>query len=205
MSQYTKKTFPPSGLEDSRRERRTQAALVLRKRTFGMPAASVETLRKMVMHPSAVQGLGPRATAASVVDRNHDRVDSEFFPANPVVALGVVGRVALQAMDRNMPYRLRNGWHEVGRIIAGAVPHARGSEQMAGMVCDHGQLGITPVALRAAGAGQKVTADVVAFQSRRVDGGFGLGRDQAALRSNTENSFEESVKSPFLRRRSCAF
>jgi hypothetical protein len=76
---------------------------------------------------------------------------------------------------------------------------------MAGVMYDHGQLGITSVAFRAARAGQKVTADVVTFQPRRVNRSLGLRRDQAALRGNTENSFEESVKSPFLRRRSCAF
>jgi hypothetical protein len=62
-----------------------------------------------------------------------------------------------------------------------------------------------PEAFHAAGAGQEVSADVVTFQSRRINRGLGLRLDQAALRGNTENSFEESGKSPFLRRRSCAF
>ena len=205
MSQNSHQTLRLPGSSRSRRQGRTQAAFVLRERALRVPTTAVELCGKAVVHPSAVQGFRPAAPFAPVVDGNHDRTDAKLFAADAVVAFGVVSRVAHQAVDRRVTDGLRDGRHEVRRIVAGAAPHARGGDQMTGMVGDGGQLGITPVAFHSAGTGQKVTADVVALQAGRVNGRFRLGLDQAALRGNAENSFEESVKSPFLRRRSCAF
>lgn len=73
------------------------------------------------------------------------------------------------------------------------------------MMRDEGQFGETPELLHAARAGQKVTADVVAFQAGGVDRGLRALLDQAAFVGNTENSGEEPFKSPFFRSRSCAF
>ena len=71
---------------------------------------------------------------------------------------------------------------------------------------DYGQFGVPPVSLRTADhASQKVSADVMALQSRRINRSLGARVDQAALLRNTENSREESFKSPFFRSRSCAF
>lgn len=205
MRENSQETFRLSGSRCSRRQGRAQAAFMLREHALRVPTSAVQLCGEAIVHASAINGFRPGTAVASVVDRNHDRMDAQFFAADSMMPLGVVGWIAHQAMNRRMTNGLRDGWHEVGRVVAGTAPHTRGGDQITGMMGDRGELGIKPIALGSACAGQKMATDVMTLQTRRIDRGLGLRRDQAALRGNTENGLEESVKSPFLRRRSCAF
>ena len=76
---------------------------------------------------------------------------------------------------------------------------------MGGMMGDEGQLGKSPVLFHPPGAEQKVTADVVAFHSRGVDGGFRFFFDSSLPPGDAERPGQESLESPWVRSRSCAF
>jgi hypothetical protein len=205
MRDNSQETFRLSGSSRSRSQGRTQTAFMLREGALRMPTSAVKLCREAIVHSASIDGLRPGTPVAPVVDRNDDRTDAQFFAADPMMPLGVVGRVAHQAMNRRVTNSLHDGRQKVGRVVAGTTPHPRGGDQMTGMMGDGGQLGITPIAFHSAGAGQKMTTDVVTFQARRIDRGLRSLLDQAAFVGNTENRRKESVKSPFLRSRSWAF
>ena len=184
---------------------RAQAAFVLRKGAFDVPAAAVQPPGELSKHAPSVRAGGSKGAWAARIDRDDGRRDAEFLTADAVIRLRIIGRVTEQSVDRRELNRLRHGGDEIRPVVARAVAYSQGGDQVAGVVGDHRQLGKTPELLHAAGASEKVTADVMAFQPGGVDRGLRALVDQAAFVRNTENSGEKLFKSPFFRRRSCAF
>lgn len=205
MGNDSEDTLTLAGSRGSRGQGRSQLAFVLGDGAFGVPAATVKTLGKMVKHPSAVGAVRSASLRAPRIDRDDRRGDAEFFSAGAVMRLGIVSPIAEKSVNRQAASRLRDGRKETGSIIAGPVTHLQGRDQIGAMMRNNGDLGETPEAFHATGAGQKVPADVVAFQARGVDRGLRPLFDQAAALGHTENGGEESLQSPFFRSRSCAF
>lgn len=193
------------GSRSSRGQSRSQLAFVLRDGAFGMPAATVKTLGKLVKHPSAVRTSRSARLRPSRVNRDDRRGDAEFLAADAVMALGIVSSITEESVDRQAFHGLSDRRKEIGGVVAGPVAYRPGGDQVGAMMHHDGDLGETPEAFHATAAGQKVSADVVAFQARGVNGSLRPLFDQAALVGDTENSGEESLQSPFFSSRSCAF
>jgi hypothetical protein len=207
MGDHPKQTFDPAALWCSALQGRSEATLVLGEGAFGVPTPTIQPAGKAGMHGSSVTagGTDMLVSGSATIHGDDGRADAQFFTGQPMVRFRVVAGVSEEAIDGNVPNRLRHHRHKVDGIIAGTVSGRCRGDQVSGMMCDHGQFRVPSVSLHATGTHQKVAADVVTFQSRGVNRGLGPFLDQAALFRNTENSLEESLKSPFFRSRSCAF
>ena len=172
---------------------------------FRMPATAIKTPWETIEHSSAIAPGGSMRPRATRVDRNHGGGNAELFPADAMMWLGIVRSIPEESVDRQVTNGLRDRGNKVRCVIARPVSNFQRGNQVAGMMRNECDFWEAAELLHPAGAGQEVSADVVALQSRRVDRSLRTLLDQAALTGNTENSGEESLKSPFFRSRSCAF
>ena len=184
---------------------RAQSAFVLGNGALGVPPPPVNTRGKAVVHLPAVACLRSGIPNASGVDRNDRRSNAQGFATEAMVPFGIVGPVAKEAIDRQVLRGLRDRRHKIGGIVARPIAHLQRGDQVRTMMRHQGHLRVKPVPFHAAGARQKVTADMMALEAGRIDGGFGSLFDQAALLGSTENGCKKSLKSPFFRSRSWAF
>ena len=157
---------------------------------------------KARFHLPTVFDLRPFATAATVVERDDRRADSEPFSTEAVVVLAVVGGISDQAVKGNVQGRLRHGLGKLRRIVAGSSTDHRGSKQMAAGVTYDGHLGPASASEAfVAPALNLIGTGVSALRTAGVDGPFRALIDQADGAGVVENGSQELLESPFFSRR----
>ena len=194
-------TMPPTGCSGG--QRGPEDPLESREYAFGLPAMTVHSARKTLLHLAtiaAVCGL----TRAPGVHRDDGGADAQLLAAEPMVRLRVIGTVAQQPVDREPINGLRDGGLEIRRIVARPGPHPRGSDEMRVVVADDRQLGPPAVPFGAAPPMQEVPADVMTLQAGGINAGLALVFQQASGLGDTENSVEQQIESPFFRSRCSA-
>ena len=122
-----------------------------------------------------------------------------------MIGLGVIGSIGQQAIDGQTGHRLPDRRNQVRGIVTRSQPDTHGRDQMAGVVHHQRQLRPSAVVLDASAAVQEMAADLMTFQPRGVDTGFGMCIDQAATTGGGEYSIEQPLKSFFFNRRASAF
>lgn len=117
------------------------------------------------------------------------------------MSFGIVGAVPEETVDRQVSRGLHDRRHKVGRIVVRTIARLQGGDQIHTVMRHQGRLRVAPVLFHAAGAGQKVTAEMMVLDDGRINRGIGTFFDQATLLGDAENGSKQSLKSPFLRSR----
>ena len=202
VNQNAKENLLSPSLVGSSAQRRAQLPLVLRERAFDMDSLAVDVVRESALELTAVPPLGPFARPPHV-DRSHQGADPEELPAELVMKLTVVGGVRQNLIERHSHGAFHHGRGEVGRIVAGTPAHLRRQPQIAPRMAEHGQLGKSagPEMPGVATLAAIVEAYVPGFVPGGIHRPFGLLPDQAAAVGAIDDSVEQSIETPFLRRR----
>ena len=183
-------------------EGRTQLSLILGKGTFDVDPLSVDVAREATLELATIAISGPLPRAPHV-DRRHQRSNAQELSTKNVMMLAVIGSVGQNLIQRDSCGRIHHGRSEVGRVVAGALAHLGRQPQVASGMAQHRQLGelgrpeVPGVGTLAA----IVETNVSGFVSGGVDGPLGLFLDQAAAVGEAGDRVEQSIETPFLRRR----
>jgi hypothetical protein len=118
---------------------------------------------------------------SSSVNRNDRFANAPLFAASSVMFFRVIGSVAKQSADGDAPHRLFDGRQEAGCVITRPSTKNRRQDEMTAMIDDGRELG--PPAMRCgstrtAAAIQEVAADIMVFQTRRIDARFACRGEQ---------------------------
>lgn len=181
---------------------RSQLSLVLGERTFDVDPLGVHMARKAALEGPAVPTPRPLARA-SHVDRCHQRADPQKLPAELVMALAVVGRIRQDLVESDSRGAFHHRGCKVGRVIAGAPAYLSGQPQITSRVTQHRQLGkgARPEVPGVGTLAAEVEAYMAGFVAGRVDRPFGILLDQAAAVGAPGNRVEQSIETPFFKRR----
>lgn len=178
---------------------RVQQALVPRDDAFDLPAMSIDPLGEAAFHHASVLGLRPATPGVPPVQRNRRAANAQLPAAQDMVAFAIVARVGQKPGQSQVTDCLPHGRSELRVVVAGSSHHQGSGDQVSRGVTDDRQLGPTATAEPFISlAIHKVCADVVALQTRGINGPLGLGGNQPAFGSTLENDGQEPVKSPFF-------
>lgn len=202
MSEHTEKAFAMLSRFCASTERRSQSALVLRDRTLGMPTVPIHPFVEPPFHLLPVLALGPRATAAPRVQRNHRGANPQFLAAQPMVVLAVVGGIGQQPVEVDVARSLTHGLWELRRVVA-RPPARHGPREQVRVGFTHDrELRPMPSRVRlGARSTHIVGTGVPALQAGGIDGPLGVFPDQAGGSGPVEHCVQEALESPFFRRR----
>ena len=161
-------------------EERSQTPLVPRERALNLPTLSKGVVCETGLHLPAISTLGPFARPARLCG-NQRFGDPQFFAAQPMMRLAVVGGVRHHAPPPRQRIRVAHDRPKCGRVIRWPSPHVRGGPEMALSMAEHCQLGPTLVQGLSSFPlfPAKMAADVAAFEAGGVDDPFGTRIDQA--------------------------
>lgn len=202
MNQDAQENFLSSGLVGSCAERGSELAFVLGERAFDMGPLGVDMARESALERSTVSTLGPLPGTAHV-DGSHQRANTQKLSAEFVMMLAVVGGVSQNLIQRNPQGAFQEGRSEVRRVVAGTYSSLGGQPQVASGVAEYRQLR-RERASEALGIGpfvEVMEAGVPDFKSGGIDGSFWFFLDQAAAVGSLADRVEESIETPFFRRR----
>jgi hypothetical protein len=120
-----------------------------------------------------------------------------------VVMIAVVRRVGQDLIQGDPGRRLHHGGGEVRGVVGRASADLSREPKVGASVAEHRQLGkcIDPELPGVGALAAVVETDVPGFVSGGVDRPFGLVFDQAATMGIVGNRVEQSIETPFLRRR----
>ena len=151
-----------------------------------VPALAVERFRERPAQRATARGARPAAPTAPRIERNHHVGNAEILMTEPVVGLGVVGRIGEDGIQREQRRRLPESGREIGRVIGRAFAQRHPEDQVrvrvrrhrdfrpaAALVCP------TRVALGAANA--VMGADVPDLESRGIDRRYRRRVDEPGL------------------------
>jgi len=204
VGQDADQTFVRLSLVVARPQGGAEEAFVAADGALDLPPLPVEPPRETAGHLRPISRLG-RPMAPSLIQRDHREPDTQFFAAEPVVVLGIVGGVSQKAVKPHMSGCLPERFRKLGGVIAGASGHHDAGQQVCGGVADHSQLGPLPAPKRpVAVAINVIGAGMAGLQTRRVDGSFGAFIDQSELSGSLETSSDKRLESPFFSSRCCA-
>ncbi len=187
-------------------QRCTEHALVARDHALRLSPLPIAPAGEAAKHLRAVVAGGPLPGRAPGIELDHRQADLQLAPGQAMIRLAVEACVGGQAVEVQVLRCLAQRRGEVRRVLARPAARDRAGDEVGGGVADHGQLGPRRVrrgpTVRA--AAEVVAADVMAFQSRGVDGAGGPLVDQAARAGAVEDGPEERDEAPFFSRRRSA-
>ena len=200
MSQNSQITLPLAGPNLPGPQSRTQKPFVPRKITLNLPTLIVSPARKATVHLASVLTLGSSVLAATPTDRDNRQRDSQFFPGQSVIRLGIKTRIGQEAIETQVTTGLNQGRSKMRSIIIRSSGDDTGTEQVCLGLADGRNLRPAGVALGSfVLAPMKVmSADMMGFQPRRIDGSFGFVRQQPQGSCPVKNRVQEAFKSPFF-------
>ena len=202
MNQDAQQNFLSPGLVGSCAERGSELAFVLGERALDVDPLGVDVAGESALERSAIPTLGPLPVTAHV-DGSHQRANTQKLSAEFVMMLAVVGRVSQDLIQSDPQRAFHQGRGEVRRVVVGTLSRLGRQPQVASDMAEHRQL--RPVgAEKALGVGpfvEVMETGVPDLKSGGIDGSFGFFLDQAAAVGSLADSVEESIETPFFRRR----
>jgi hypothetical protein len=206
MNQDAEENFLSASLIGPCAKRGPELAFVLGERAFDVNSLGVDVARESAFERSTIATLGPSAVFAHV-HGSHQGSNAQKLSAEFVMALTVIGGVGQDLIKRDPKGAFHQGRGEIGRVVAGALAHLSRQPQVAAGMTEHRQLGES-MGPKASGVGPLaavVETHVPSFVSGGIDGPFGFFLDQAAAVGEVGDRVEQSIETPFLRRRWWAF
>lgn len=208
MDKDSKQTLVHARFSASASESGSEDALVLRERAFDQDPSAIDLAEEATALLPAVLGLRPLAAVLTApVDRNDCGSNAQVLSGEPMKLLGVVGGVGQQAVDGDETGCLADGRFETRSVVAGALGRFRSGPQVRLQIADDRQLW-PEGRFETPGFGSAVdvmSAGVVRFEARGVDGGLELRWDQATFSCESQDAVKESLETPFFKRRFSAF
>lgn len=143
-------------------------------------------------------------SASTSVEIDDGRADAQAFASHTMVGFGVVAGIGQEAVDFQIPARLKHRRLKKFHVVAGSNARQSRGDQMGLGVTDDRQLGefsfaVSPVAVAEATGVMRRTKGC--FQARGIDGRLGIGIDQSSITSICEDRAEQAFKTPFFARR----
>jgi len=202
MNQYTQENFLGPGVVGLGTECRSELALVLGEGAFDVRPLTIDTTRKAAFECTTIAPLGPRMVPA-VVDGGDQRSDPQELPAEDMMMVAVVCSVGQDLIQGDPGCRFHHRRSEVGGVVGRASAYLSREPEVGAGVAEHRELGkrIDPELPGVGALAAVVEADVPGFVSGGIDRPFGLVLDQAATMGVVGNRVEQSIETPFLRRR----
>lgn len=183
---------------------RAEAALVAGEGALDLPAVAVDLVVEVGLHLSAVMGPGPLPAPTGIYGDDRGS-DSQLVAAEDMVVLGVVGRIAQQAVETDVPTGLPHGRRKLWGILGGTPAQESPSPEVGLAVADHGELEPSePFSSGFPLPPDVVAADVTALQPRGVGDPFGLLSDELQLMSAAEDGSKEGIECPPFTSLRCA-
>ena len=188
-------------------EGRAETPLGLGDEAFDVPASAVDVVEEPVEHLAPIFGLWPLAPEAARVERDHGGTDAEFFAAQCVSILGVVGFVGQYAVEIDLFCRLCERRNEKGHVVARASVYDSPGDEVGMRVTHDGEFGPMPLFERASvlASVAVMRTDVPRFEPRRVNGALGPVVHQIQGPCALEYSFQQGVESPIFSSRFSAW
>jgi len=202
MDQNAQENFLGTSVVGLGPESRSELPFILGEGAFDVRSLTVDAMREPAFECTTVTTLRPRAVPA-VVDRGDQRSDPQEFPAEDVVMVAVVSGVGQNLIQGDPCRRFHHRRSEVGRIVGGSPAYLGCEPKVAAGMAQDGQLGkgMNPELPGGGALAAVVEADVPGLVSGGVDGALGLVSNQAATMGVVGNRVEQSIETPFLRRR----
>lgn len=182
-------------------KRGTELPLVLGEGPLDMNPMLVDVLGEPALQLAAVPRRRPFPSAAGI-DRGHEGPDAERSDQF-MMRFAVIGLVRENAIPIDPKGSIQQGGSEIGSVIAGSLADLSRQPQVAGRVTEDRQLGKSWSQERL-GVGPfiaVVKADVPSLVTCSVERSFSLRVDQAAAMGSITDRIEESIESPFFKRR----
>ena len=202
MNQYAQKNLLSPSFVGFGAAGRSELPFVLGERAFDVDALGVDVARESTLERSTVTAPGP-LPCATHVDRSHQGSNSQKLSAEFVMTLTVVGRVRQHLIQGDPQGPFHHGWGEIRGVVGRTLPHLGRQPQVAAGMTKHRQLG-EPVGPEASCVGTLaavVEAHVPGFVPGGIDNSLGLFLDQAASVGEFGDRVEQSIETPFFRRR----
>ena len=179
---------------------RAQKTFVTRKITLYLPTLIIYPARKRTIHLAAILALGSWIPTATPIQRDNRQADAQFFPSQPVIGFRIKPRIGQQSVKGYIMAGLNQGRSKMRSIVIRTSADHTGTEQMRLNITYGGDLRPAGVAMGTfVPTSLKVmTADMMIFQARRINGSFGLVRKQAQSPGSVKNRLQEAFKSPFF-------
>lgn len=154
---------------------------MLAEAAFCVPALIVGGFQKSTAHGATIGRLRPSAAGVAAVEADDRLSHAQLLPAEAVVVLGVIARVAQSGIDVNQARSLAHGRSEVGRVLARTDARHRAEDEMGRHMEDGRQFwpGALPVPLSPASQ-PEIGAYVPRLEPGRVHRGDRRCIDQAA-------------------------
>lgn len=167
-----------------------------------MSPLTIDTMRESAFECTTIASLGP-CTAPAVVDGGDQRSDPQELSAEDMVMLAVICGVGQDLIQGDPGCRLHHRGSEIRGVVGRALAYLGREPKVAVGVAKHRQLGKRrdPELPGIGALAAVVEADVPGFVSGGVDCAFGLVPDQAATMGVVGNRVEQSIETPFFRRR----
>ena len=202
MNKDAKENLLSPGLIRFGSECRSELPLVLGEGTFHVSSLPVDAAGEATLQCATVAAFRPGAVSA-IVDRCHQGSNAQELPAEGVMVIAVVGGVRQDLVQGDPGRRLHHGGREVRRVIGRTAANLCSEPEVAGRMAEHRELGegVDPELTSVGTLAAVVEAHVPGLVPGGVDGPFGLVLDQAAAVGGVGNSVEQSIETPFLRRR----
>jgi hypothetical protein len=179
-----------------------QGALVLGESAFDEDPMSVHATRETTLQLAAIAILRPSATSA-LIDGNDQRSDAQELSAKKMMVHTIVRRIGQESIEVDTYRSVHNRRGELRGVVAGALADRSGDPEETPRVAKDGQLremgdlkGFRMGELRLV-----MGADMPGLVSRGVHRALRFPVDQAADSGAVANSVEQSIETPFFRRR----
>lgn len=147
----------------------TQTPFDLGNDAFDLPALAVAPPGEVSFHLATVASVADGARGVPGVDGEDGQTDAQFFPAQDVKRLGIVGRVAEKRVQAQAACALPDHLGEVGGVVAGATSERQAEDQVGAMLAHEREL--QPRALPLAASllsAEEIPAHIARFQARRI-------------------------------------
>jgi len=154
---------------------RGEPAFGAAENAFGVPSSSVFVRGKVAPQRATIFAARRELWMSSGVNGNDRFANAPLFATPSVMFFRVVSRVPEQATDRDSSHRFFHRRQKAGGVIARPSTKDRRQDEMAAMIDDGREL--SPPAMRCRSprtttAVEEVAADIMVFQTRRIDTRF---------------------------------
>jgi hypothetical protein len=149
-----------------------QPPLEARDGTLDLPALPIERSGPRPLHLAPIARFRPPPPGVAPIERDHGTRHAQAVPAEPVIVLAIVARIAQDAAERQQVGRLAQDRAKLRRVLTRPGRDHRAEQIVRGHVTHQGQLGpATPSTPTPAALGI-VGTDVVRLEPGGVDHGY---------------------------------
>ena len=205
VSQHAEIDFGSTGWFIPSAQAVAQPPLVLADGTLHVPALAGLLLGEVPLHLQPVRRLRHGFGPAAVVYGDDGTPDAEFLSTEPMMGLAVEGRVCVQGVDRHPPARLPHERGQQRRFVARPDPGQGSDKHIGAVFAEHREPWEGRGAFGPPLSTQEIGADVAALQSRGVQRGLNLVRNQPAVGRAEGNRVSKGDEKPLFFSRCSAF